>query len=341
MDPETQVALAYRAVLRRGADPDGMATYAQALREGQDLAWLVDTLAASDEFRALGTSAAEITAELQALRGRARVAESFPLDEAPPMQVETRCSPVELQALWDRVSRAWSALGEAAPHWSVLTEDRFQAGTMDAAALAAFHETGEGEVSRLEAWLRRAGLPLPGPGAVCAEYGCGVGRITRALARRFGSRVRAFDVSEPHLRAARAQMDADGIDTVEFVHVRGAADLAEHLAGYDLFYSIITLQHSPPPIILDVLERAFAGLRPGGCAFFQVPTYAQGYAYSAAAADLASDRPEAEMEMHFVPQQAVFHLAHRAGLEVVEVRPDWCIGRFGEWISNTFLLTKP
>ena len=315
VDAEAQVALAYRAVLHREADPDGMANYVRELRNGRDLAWLIGLLAATEEFRPLQARA----------EGR-----GFPLEQAPPMEVALDGDPALVQALWDRVARVWSGLGETDAHWSVLTEARFRAGALDDAALAAFQETGAGEVKRLLAWLRRAGI-APGLEWVCAEFGCGVGRVTRNLAPLF-RRVIGFDVSPPHLRAAAAGLAADGCFNVELVQVHGPADLAA-LQGVDLFYSVISLQHSPPPVIMDVLRHAFAGLRPGGCAFFQVPTYAQGYAYPAAAGAEV-------MEMHFVPQGAVLAAAHHAGLRVAEVQPDWCTGRLGEWISNTFLLVK-
>ncbi|MGI4941478.1 MAG: class I SAM-dependent methyltransferase [Janthinobacterium lividum] len=322
VDAAAQVGLAYRTVLRRQADSDGLARYTAALQDGRDMAWLVGVLADSDEFRA-----ALPTAEIPP------VPESrlYPLDAAPPMAVQTECGADELQALWDRVAAVWSGLGEADAHWSVLTEDRFRASSLDAAALAAFHETGEGEARRLDAWLHRSGVLLPADG-VCAEYGCGVGRITRALAGRF-RRVLAFDVSASHLHAATADLAASEIGNVELLQVRGPADLAA-LDGMDLFYSVISLQHSPPPVIMDVLRRAFAGLRPGGCAFFQVPTYGASYAWPSEAAR------QVGMEMHFVPQRTILAAAHDAGLRVLEVQPDWCVGRDGEWISNTFLLRK-
>ena len=319
MDAAAQVALAFRAVLRREPDAGGLATYVKALRRrGHDMAWLVGELARSDEFRSWEAR---------------QTAPAYPLDSAPPLAIRSRCSPAEQQALWDAVAQVWSGLGQSEPHWSVLTEDRFRRDRMDAAALAAFHESGEEEVRRLNAWLRRAGWTLP-PDAVCAEYGCGVGRITRALARQFG-RVTGFDVSAPHLAQARAQIAADQFGNAGFVQVRGPADL-QSLAGIDLFYSVISLQHSPPPIIHDVLAHAFGGLRPGGCAFFQVPTYASGYSY-----DPATHRPTGEMEMHVLPQRTILDLAHGAGLVAAEVQPDWCVGRPGEWISSTFLLLKP
>jgi hypothetical protein len=46
------------------------------------------------------------------------------------------------------------------------------------------------------------------------------------------------------------------------------------------------------------------------------------------------------MEIHFVPQHAVLDIAENCGLRALEVRPDHCIGRFHDWMSNTFVLQK-
>ncbi len=324
MDIAARVRLAYRAVLRRDADEGGLAAYVHALQNGRDMAWLVEALSGSDEFTRLEEPRA--VSVLPPDPG-------FPLDSAPPMDVRTACDPAELQALWDDLARVWSGLGLADPYWSVLTEERYRQGHFDAISRAAFRESGEGEVRRLNAWLRRADWAFP-PDAICVEYGCGVGRITRPLALQYG-RVIGFDVSAPHLAEARAHMEAEGVGNVEFVLVRGPADLGR-LAEIDLFYSVISLQHSPPPIIQDVLAHAFAALRPGGCAFFQVPTYASGYSYDPAAREGSS-----EMEMHVLPQRQILEMAYQAGLMVAETQPDWCVGRPGEWISTTFLLLRP
>ena len=260
------------------------------------------------------------------------------------MRVDSRSSAAELQQLWDHVGRTWSQLGNEEPHWSVLTEDRFRAAALDERQLTAFYGSGDGEVDRLNHWTRRGGLTTR-PDATCAEFGCGAGRITRSLARQF-ARVLAFDVSGPHLRTAQARMEAEGIGNVEFVHVTGKQSLAA-LRDIDVFYSIIALQHSPPPIILDVLAHAFAALRPGGYAFFQLPTYAKGYSYTVSEHINRLDQginaqggDTAEMEVHFVPQNAVFGLAHEVGLRIVEVLPDISIGNLDRWISSAFLLTR-
>ena len=93
-------------------------------------------------------------------------------------------------------------------------------------------------------------------------------------------------------------------NAVEFRLVRDASDLAVP-GGFDLFHSIITLQHNPPPLIAEILAAAFAGLNPGGDAFFQVPTYERGYRWDIKnyLSDLA---PRGGMEMHVLPQSVIF-----------------------------------
>ena len=46
------------------------------------------------------------------------------------------------------------------------------------------------------------------------------------------------------------------------------------------------------------------------------------------------------MEMHCIPQQAVFSLIAAAGCEALEVREDNSVGWSGRWISNTFVIRK-
>jgi hypothetical protein len=78
-------------------------------------------------------------------------------------------------------------------------------------------------------------------------------------------------------------------------------------------------------------------LRPGGIAFFQVPTYAEGYQFDV---QEYLRRPERhEIEMHVIPQREIFDLAQTSDCSVLEVEPDWCVGTPG-WMSNTFLVRK-
>jgi SAM-dependent methyltransferase len=320
LQPEELVTSAYRALLRRDPDPSSLQTYSSAIRNGQDLLWLLQSLVQTDEFLLHHSGS------------------NSPLDIAPPMEVQMSArNPEEHRALWDHISSVWSKFGSTDPYWSVLTDERFRSKNMtDEASIEAFYATGEGELLRLDAWVRRNALELK-PDSICAEYGCGVGRLTHWLARRF-SRVVAFDISEPHLKAAHDYLSRHGIHNVDLILVRGNADL-QMLSDVDLFYSAIVLQHNPPPIMTDILARAFAGLKKGGYCFFQIPTYSADYSFSMESywTDIASNKG---MEMHFLPQKSVIELGRQYEVFPIEIQPDAAIGNRTCWISNTFLMMK-
>jgi SAM-dependent methyltransferase len=309
----------YEAVLGREPDPDGLESYCQALQRGAALAGIVTGFLRSEEFA----------------RRQVETLDHYPLSLGGPMRVELHDTAEQREALWRHVAEVWSSYGTTDPYWSVLTDEQWRAANVNRAeVLEKFYESGHVHVRRFEAWLARNELSIAA-NAVCMEYGCGVGRCTVWLARRF-RRVVAFDISQPHLDAARVATAARGIDNVEFVLVRGPDDLSA-LNGADVFYSILVLQHNPPPIAVDILDAVFRGLKRGGVAFFQIPTYADDYSFDTEDYNTFV-RAKKEMEMHFVPQRTIFDLAFRHGLRSVEVQPDDLTGRWDSWISNTFLL---
>jgi SAM-dependent methyltransferase len=322
LESDHVVTSIYEALLQRAPDSAGLKLYVDQLSAGESLTELLRKFLRSEEFLNIS---------------KLPTAPSFPLDGAPPMSIQISFSVAERRAMWDHIAEVWSNFGKTDPFWSVLTEERWRARHMNnEQILTRFYLTGEGEVRRLDAWLKRNGLDL-GPEAICAEYGCGVGRITHALARRF-HRIVAFDVSKPHLHAAESRLSGQGMKNTQFVLVRDEEDLGR-LTGVNLFYSLIVLQHNPPPIIVDILRHAFVGLKPGGIAFFQVPTYSLSYSFSVAQywENLAKEKT---MEMHFLPQKVVLELARDHGVFPLELQPDWCVGHADRWISNTFLMQK-
>lgn len=320
LKPEDLVTVAYQALLGRAPDLGGLKSYSDAIRRGEEVSWLLESFVQSEEFVLHHANP------------------GFSLETAPSMDVQiSGITPGARAALWDHIVSVWSALGATDPFWSVLTDERWRSKNMtDEERIEAFYDTGEGDLLRLDAWLRRNSVELASQG-VCAEYGCGVGRLTQWLAKRFRCVV-AFDVSEPHLQIARDRMSRLRIDNVDFILVRGMADL-ERLCNVDLFYSFIVLQHNPPPIITDILSRAFAGLNEGGCCFFQVPTFSTDYKFSL---DFywANVARKKEIEMHFLPQKTVFELGRKYKVHPIEIQRDGCIGKRMDWVSNTFLMAK-
>lgn len=93
------------------------------------------------------------------------------------------------------------------------------------------------------------------PGETVVEAGCGWGALARHMARHFGVRVRAYNVSGEQVRDAREQARAEGFGSeVEFVQ----ADYRAIEGRYDAFVSVGMLEHVGPEnyrALADVIHR--------------------------------------------------------------------------------------
>lgn len=161
-------------------------------------------------------------------------------------------------------ARDWDELAELDPYWAVLSEPAFAQG---GESVEAFFSTGAGEVSGALDVARELGRPERFGAAL--DFGCGVGRLSRALAARF-ERCTAVDVSPKMLEVARRLNAA--VPNVEFV-LNARLDLQMFESGsFDLVYSSIVLQHLRSQ---EEIERFIAELvrltSPTGLAVFQVP----------------------------------------------------------------------
>ncbi len=128
----------------------------------------------------------------------------------------------------------------------------------------AFWARGEEELDLL---LGALGLTVAGEDVV-VEVGCGVGRLTRALAAR-AQKVWALDVSEEMLdRARRLHRD---LRDVLWIHGDGVTLARVPSAVADACVSHVVFQHIPDPeVTLGYVREMGRVLRPGGWAAFQV-----------------------------------------------------------------------
>jgi trans-aconitate methyltransferase len=270
----------------------------------------------------------------------ARAQRGFPLTpsltgDEDAQEIEVRVTPEQEAALFACVEATWRALGEQAPHWSVVTSEDFRPERIGQ-SLDAFYASGEANVQTLMRTLARNGID-PAALRSCIDFGCGVGRLTAALARHFPEVV-GVDVSESHLAVAQKELAARGVGNARFVRLDDVGAV-ERLPQVQLVYSVIVLQHNPPPVILRLFEGLLGRIAPGGAAAIQLPTYLPaGYRFRVQ--DYLATA-HGDMEMHAIPQHEAFAAARHAGVDVLEVLEDTWTGFGAGARSNTFVLRRP
>ncbi len=163
----------------------------------------------------------------------------------------------------DLLKKHWEAFSREDPLWAVLTDASRVGGRWD---IDEFLATGEHEVADyLEELEQLRAAPVRGR---ALDFGCGVGRLTQALAERF-ERCDGVDIAAPMI--AEARRINRRAERVRY-HVNDAPNL-ELFAGesFDFVLSFIVLQHMEPRYAKGYITEFVRVLKVGGLALFQVP----------------------------------------------------------------------
>lgn len=313
------VIYAFRMIL--GREPESVEIVDRYATEVTDLPTLRELFLNSVEFRLKFSDLSAKTTPKPGLVG-------------PPMQVDLTSCREKLTLLFDNVSAQWHHLGEVEPHWSVLTDERFVKNNFPDHR-DAFYMSGQSEVKVYESVLSRN--RVRGDGWVrCVELGCGVGRVSVPLARKYQVLL-ALDISAKHLQVAESYAAEVGQRNIEFKHLDCIEDL-DTIGEFDVLYSVIVLQHNAPPVMVRMLKSLLRQLRKGGIAYIQIPTYQAKYRFSMD--DYLKIKNRQKMEMHFLPQMELFKLFQDYRCQILEVREDNSIGMPVTAVSNTVLVQK-
>ncbi|ADV84645.1 class I SAM-dependent methyltransferase [Terriglobus saanensis] len=207
-----------------------------------------------------------------------------------------------------RLKNDWDSLAQRDALAAILTDGSKSGGKWD---ITEFMATGDEEIETVLRHLETIGLQPDRDGAVL-DFGCGVGRLTQALARRFQSSV-GIDISQEMITQANALN--------QYEHCRYVANATPQLPfadeSFSFIYSNIVLQHVARSFAANYLREFTRVLAPGAVMVFGVQD-------SFAAPDLAStltrfrhilhprSRVRAwfkgssgDMQMHCLPEQVV------------------------------------
>jgi SAM-dependent methyltransferase len=158
-------------------------------------------------------------------------------------------------------ARDWEEMAAIDPLWAIMSapEKRFGSWEID-----EFFRTGQEEIAGL---MQSAGeLALPQQRRRAIDFGCGVGRLTRAL-RNYFPECYGIDISRGMLEKARKLAPE-----CEFREANNLSSFPDKYA--DLIYSSLVLQHQPDKKhVKALIENMVRVLAPGGLLVFQMPLH--------------------------------------------------------------------
>jgi SAM-dependent methyltransferase len=161
-----------------------------------------------------------------------------------------------------RYRSQWETNARLDALWAVLTLDGKLGGQWDE---RDFFETGRQEIAEVFRFMERNAIAVAQRPAAL-DFGCGVGRITNALAARV-DRIVGIDISREMIQRARRYFPA-----LTF-HLNESDALGDFATGsVDLIYSNIVLQHLNGMLQAHYLREFGRLLRPGGLAIVQIPS---------------------------------------------------------------------
>ncbi|HEX9886492.1 MAG TPA: class I SAM-dependent methyltransferase [Longimicrobiales bacterium] len=152
--------------------------------------------------------------------------------------------------------------GAEDPFYAVLTRHNRAGNRWDP---EEFFAHGRAEIAGVMDYLDSLGIDVRGGSAL--DFGCGVGRLSQALADHMGEVV-GVDIAESMVDAARAH-NRHGERVRYLVNTRPDLSCFRD-ASFDLVYSNITLQHIPPRYARVYIREFLRVVRPHGCALFQM-----------------------------------------------------------------------
>ncbi len=211
------------------------------------------------------------------------------------------------------VQRYWDRQAHADPMWAILTDPAKAGGRWDA---EEFFATGVHEIGFFMEQAKAWGVPALRRSAL--DFGCGIGRLTQALAGHF-EHAYGVDISLKMIELAR-QHNRHGA-RCEYM-CNPAGDLNRFADGsIDMIYSWITLQHMRPRHARRYMREFLRVLAPEGLLLFQYPSKPIRLRFRMARWKglLATPRP---MYMNGMNRDDVVRLLELGGCRVLDVQQD-------------------
>lgn len=222
----------------------------------------------------------------------------------------------------DKYREQWEKLGEHDPYWAVLTNPNKKGGKW---GRVEFFDTGKKEIANVLRKTSTLGIKINR--GVALDFGCGVGRLSRALANEFG-KVIALDVSSSMLK--EAQRINNDITNIEFIHNTPEDLMAIPESSIDFLYSNMALQHVPKKRQVRYIREFCRVLSSRGILAIQTPSKCnlrswQGWLYLVAGNNILNIirrikyGPNGIMEVHALSKNLVLETLAQEDMDIIHV----------------------
>lgn len=156
----------------------------------------------------------------------------------------------------EKINENWTALGNTDPMWAILADPAKKGNRWSP---EEFFETGRQGIKTILDSLVSAGLSVSFGRAL--DFGCGIGRLTQALAEKF-ELVDGVDISHSMIHQAKT---LNRFPERVFYHLNTHEDLSLFPSNqYDFICTLICLQHMPKGIQRKYIAEFVRLLKPGG-----------------------------------------------------------------------------
>lgn len=219
------------------------------------------------------------------------------------------------------LQRNWEGLAQADPLWAICTDPskRNSQWTRE-----DFFATGRKEIDAVLEYAARVGLCID-KSRPALDFGCGVGRLTRAMSEHFPECC-GLDIS-PTMISAAQELNRDRPHChFQLNESTRLKRLPDNYFGF--IYTSLVLQHISPPFSHQYIVELIRVLRPGGVLIGQVPERLRVSSLTKVRTRLAlrsrlqsflGTQSPYVMEMHCIKEAIIRKLVPQNGARVLDV----------------------
>jgi SAM-dependent methyltransferase len=226
---------------------------------------------------------------------------------------------------FDHLKRTWDRLGLLCPFFSVLTQPKYHRALMTEKSIQDFYATGQDHIVLVQSLLLEHGATLVGKRVL--DFGCGVGRMTKAAIEIGADTVCGVDISDRHLSIAKQY-----VPTAQFVLIDMPDTLPVRVATkVDIVYSFLVFQHIRPLLMMSYLYVLLHTLDTKGVAVLHIPHEIHNQ-------EIPYDNVRMFAEIHALPEYAILNCFEECDCVILQIdrSHDLC----GEGVENAIYVVQ-